>query len=62
MRRLIVMSKIVKLQNGKEIDFDILYPPEQRLLKNHLDEYDPADDIYGEVTEEERIKYGLQKV
>ena len=56
------MSKIVKLQNGKEIDFDILYPPEQRLPKNHLDEYEPADDIYGEVTEEERIKYGLQKV
>ena len=53
------MSKIVKLQNGKEIDLDLLYPKRESVY--HIDEYDPADDIYGEVTEEERIKYGLQK-
>ena len=51
------MSKIVTLRNGKKVDFDVLCPPKQKLPKNHLDEYDPADDIYEEVTEKDKNKY-----
>ena len=57
------MSKIVKLQNGKEIDLDILYPKERRFNVNDYPYWKEEDqDYYKPLTKEEIEKYGLQKI
>ena len=57
------MSKIVKLQNGKEIDLDILYPKERRFNVNDYPYWEEEDqDYYKPLTKEEIEKYGLQKI
>ena len=58
---MIIISKIVKLENGKEIDLNILYPKRESVY--HIEEYDKKDDIYNDLlSKEDRIKYGLQEI
>lgn len=57
------MSKIVKLQNGKEVDFDILYPKERRFnVKDYPYWGNDDKDYYKPLTKEEIKKYGLQEI